>query len=396
LVTLVSDRVFLDHAAGSRVRPEAFERAASLLDLNANASSVHLIGRQARKAIEVARTQVASLVRAKTRGIVFTSCASEANALALSPTLLLRGRTVSLSRIYVTAVEHPSVLRGGRFSEGFQRKLPVDANGLIRTDIFGDFMREEQRRGGIFMVSVQLVNSETGVIQPVADIARIVHAAGGYVHCDAVQAAGKLPIDVGALGVDFLTLSAHKLGGIQGAGALVLGDPDLTPAPLLTGGAQENNLRAGTENVPAIAAFGAAAQAAQADLGRMGDFAQLRDWLERELRATSAEVVVFGAGAPRVATISCFAVPGIIAETSVIALDLQGVAVSAGSACSAGKVGTSHVLQAYGAKPILAKGGLRVSLGWNTSPTEVARFVVAWRNMLATSGTRSGSAHQVA
>lgn len=378
------------------MRPEAFERAASLLDLNANASSVHLVGRQARKAIEIARTQVASLVRAKTRGIIFTSGATEANALALSPTLLLRGRTVSLSRVYVSAVEHPSVLRGGRFSEGFQRKLPVDSNGLIRTDIFGDFMREEQRRGGLFLVSVQLVNSETGVIQPVADIARIVHAAGGYIHCDAVQAAGKMSIDINALGVDFLSLSAHKIGGIQGAGALVLADPELTPAPLMTGGQQENGLRAGTENVPAIAAFGAAAQAAQGDLGRMAELAQLRDWLERELRLTSGDIVVFGAAAPRVPTITCFALPGIIAETTVIALDLQGVAVSAGSACSAGKVGTSHVLQAYGAKPILAKGGLRVSLGWNTSPTDVARFVVAWRNMLATSGTRSGSAHQVA
>lgn len=357
---------------------------------------MHLVGRQARKAIEVARTQVAALVRAKTRGVVFTSGATEANMLALSPTLLLRGRAVSLSRLYISAVEHPSVLRGGRFSEGFQRKLPVDANGLIRADIFGDFMREEQRRGGIFMVSVQLVNSETGVIQPVADIARIVHAAGGYIHCDAVQAAGKIPIDINALGVDFLSLSAHKIGGIQGAGALILADPDLTPAPFLTGGQQENGLRAGTENVPAIGAFGAAAQAAQSDLGRMAELAQLRDWLERELRTSSGDLVIFGAAAPRVPTICSFALPGLIAETSVIALDLQGVAVSAGSACSAGKVGTSHVLQAYGAKPILAKGGLRVSLGWNTTPTEVARFVVAWRNMLATSGARSVTAHQVA
>jgi cysteine desulfurase len=339
------------------------------------------------------------LVRAKTRGVVFTSGATEANVLALSPTLLLRGRTVSLSRVYVTAVEHPSVLRGGRFSEGYQRKLPVDANGLIRTDIFGDFMREEHRRGGIFMVSVQLVNSETGVIQPVADIAKIVHAAGGYIHCDAAQAVGRIPVDVGALGVDFLTLSAHKIGGIQGAGALILGDPDLTPAPLLTGGMQEYGLRAGTENVPAIGAFGAAAVAAQHDLGRMADLKALRDWLERELRTGAAEMVVFGAAAPRVPTISCFAIPGVIAETSVIALDLQGVAVSAGSACSAGKVGTSHVLQAYGVKPIIAKGGLRVSLGWNTTPPDLARFVVAWRNMLATAGTRSASsatANQVA
>jgi cysteine desulfurase len=394
----VTERVFLDHAAGSPVRAEAFERAASLLDMNANASSVHTAGRAARKAIELARTQIASLVKAKTRGVVFTSGATEANALALAPHLLLRGRNINLSRLYVTTVEHPSVLRGGRFQEGFLRKLPVDANGIIRTDIFGDFMREEQRRGGIFMVSVQLVNSETGVIQPVSDIARIVHAAGGYMHCDAVQAVGKIPVDVTSLGADFVSLSAHKIGGIQGAGALILADPDLTPVPLLTGGAQENNLRAGTENVPAIAAFGAAAAATQNELGRAEDLRALRDWLERELRSASGDLVVFGANAPRVPTISCFAVPGIIAETSVIALDLQGVAVSAGSACTAGKVGTSHVLQAYGVKPIIAKGGLRVSMGWNTSPTDVARFVVAWRNMLATSTPRlsSSTSHNVA
>jgi cysteine desulfurase len=213
----------------------------------------------------------------------------------------------------------------------------------------------------------------------VAEIARIAHEFGAIVHTDAVQAAGRIPVDIAALGVDVLTLSAHKIGGPQGAGAIVRAHDDLTFAPLLTGGGQEKRLRAGTENVAAIAGFGAAATAAAGDLGRSGIWADMRD---RLAGIVGPEATVFGAGADRLPQTLCFGLDGIAAETLVIALDLEGVAVSSGSACSSGKVTPSHVLHAMGVSPDMAKSAIRLSLGWESSDSDLDLFATAWRRVL--------------
>lgn len=238
------------------------------------------------------------------------------------------------------------------------------------------------------MVAVQLANSETGVIQPLAEVSRIVRAHGGILVCDAVQGAGRLPLE--GLDVDFLALSAHKIGGIQGAGALVAVACDLWPASLLPGGGQESNRRGGTEAVPALAAFGAAADACRLELEKISRIRDLRDWLQNTLRTISEDVTVFAEGADRLANTLSVALPGVPAETAVIAFDLEGIAISAGSACSSGKVSASHVLQAMDVPGDLVRGGLRISLGWNTTRADVERFVEAWRVVTARLRPRTG------
>jgi cysteine desulfurase len=232
------------------------------------------------------------------------------------------------------------------------------------------------------LVSLMLANNETGVIQPVADAARLAHEAGAIVHCDAVQAAGRMPLDIGALGVDVLTLSAHKIGGPQGAGAIVRASEDLAFAPFITGGGQERRMRAGTENAAAIAGFGAAATAATADLDHTATLAAWRDELAGVIRAGARQAVVFGEGAPRLPQTLCVGIAGISAETLVIALDLAGVAVSSGSACSSGKVTPSHVLAAMGVPASLAKSAIRLSLGWDSRESDLHLFSTAWRHVL--------------
>jgi cysteine desulfurase len=232
------------------------------------------------------------------------------------------------------------------------------------------------------LVSVMLANNETGVIQPVAEIARLAHQAGAIVHTDAIQAAGRIPVDIAALGVDVLTLSAHKIGGPQGAGAIVRAHEDLTFAPLLVGGGQEKRLRAGTENVAAIAGFGAAAEAALGDLTRTGTWEGWRDALADTISASGLPATVFGAGADRLPQTLCIGVAGIPAETLVIALDLEGVSVSSGSACSSGKVAPSHVLAATGVPADLARTAIRISLGWESEARSLDLFATRWRRVL--------------
>lgn len=379
---MIQTRLFFDHNAGAPVLAAALEAAVAAARAGGNPSSVHAEGRAARRCVEDARLEVARLGGVAPERVVFTSGATEANAAALTPDMTEAGRPIRLDRLLVGATEHPSVLAAGRFAAADVAELPVDGDGLIRLDLLAERLEAERAAGRRVLVSVQLANSETGVIQPIAAIARLVHAAGGLLHCDAVQAAGRLPLDDPCLAVDLMSLSAHKIGGLPGAGALLLRHPDLVPQPLIGGGGQESNRRAGTQNTPAIAAFGVAAAAARATWKGSAAVAALRDDLERRLRSNASNVRVLGEAAPRLANTSMLVVPGMVAETAVIAFDLEGVAVSAGSACSSGKVGASRVITAMGLGETLARSGLRLSIGASTTPAEIDRFVEIWARVI--------------
>jgi cysteine desulfurase len=353
---------YLDWNATAPLRPEAAAAMTVALAHCGNPSSVHRWGRAARRIIEEARAAVAGLVSAKPEGVVFTSGGTEANHLGL----LGCGR----ARVLVSAVEHDSV----RHAVPHAEQIPVDADGVIRLAALAAMLAADPRPA---VVSVMLANNETGVMQPVSEVAAIAHAHGALFHCDAAQAAGRLPLDIAAIGADLVSLSAHKLGGPTGVGALVMADAgDLIP--LQRGGGQEHGYRAGTENLVGIAGFAAAAKAAAAEIAVYHRVRHLRDALEAAVADAAPEAVVIGAGARRLPNTTAVATPGIPAETQVIALDLDGVMVSAGAACSSGKVGPSHVLAAMRAPPEIASSTIRVSLGWNSSEAEIAHFLRAW------------------
>ncbi len=352
----MSKRTYLDWNASAPLRSEARAATLAALDTPGNPSSVHAEGRAARGLIEQAREMVAALVGAKPRDVVFTSGGTEANVLALTP--MAGGGTARFETLLVSAIEHPSVLAGGRFPSAAIEHLPVTAGGQI--EIAG-LARRLARSQGRALVSLMLANNETGVVQPVSQVAAMVHEAGGLLHVDAVQAAGRMACDINALGADLLTISGHKIGAPKGVGALIRREPGFSDA-LIRGGGQERGVRAGTENVAGIVGFGAAAEAVrqslQAERARM---TALRDRLESGLRAASPVVVIFGAELERLPNTTLFALAGVKAETAVIALDLEGVAVSSGAACSSGKVQPSHVLAAMGVPQRLARGAVRVS-----------------------------------
>ncbi len=341
---------------------------AAALDLVGNPSSVHAEGRAARAAVEGARAAVAVLAGADPAWIAFTSGGTEANNLALAG-------AGSGRRILASAVEHDSVLQAA--PDG--ALLPVDRHGVLD---LGTLDRVLAATEGPALVSLMLVNNETGVIQPVAEAAAIAHRHGALLHCDAVQAAGRVPLDLDALGADLLTLSAHKIGGPKGVGALAL-RPGLALSPLLRGGGQERRMRAGTENVAGIVGFGRAAELALAELDRQHAVAALRDRLEAALSARAPGTPLHGAGAPRVANTSCVGMAGVPSEVQVMAFDLAGIAVSAGSACSSGKVKPSHVLAAMGLPAAEAACAVRISLGPGTTEAEIDRIVEAWTALRA-------------
>ncbi|MGQ9367735.1 cysteine desulfurase family protein [Azospirillum sp. ST 5-10] len=359
--------VYLDHNASAPLRPAVRAAIAGALDLVGNPSSVHGHGRAARRAVEDARAAVAALAGAAPARVLFTGSGTEANNLAL--------RGFPGRRVLVSAIEHDSVLA----AEPGAERLPVRQDGVV------DLAALEARldAAGPALVSLMLVNNETGVVQPVAEAAALVHARGGLVHTDAVQAAGRLPLSMAALGADLMTLSAHKIGGPAGAGALVLAE-GLEPEPILRGGGQERRRRAGTENLIGLVGFGAAAALARveaAEPGRTALLAALRDALEERAQAAVPQARVFGAAAPRVANTSCLALPGVPAQTQMMALDLAGVSVGTGAACSSGTVKASHVLTAMGAGDAAAGSAVRVSLGWTSTAADVERFLDAWTAM---------------
>jgi cysteine desulfurase len=382
------DRVYLDWNATTPLRPEARQAMAAAAELCGNPSSIHAEGRRARRMVEDARAQVAAAVGALPRNVVFTSGGTEANALALAPGL--RGASGQpVERLVVSAIEHPSVLAGGRFPLDSIAKVGV-THGMVNLDQ----LRALLSSGPPALVSVMAANNETGVIQPVVEVAGIVHAAGGLLHVDAIQAFGKIPFDINVMGANLATLSAHKIGGPQGVGALVLADGLSGLEPLLRGGGQELSRRAGTENVAGIAGFGAAAKVAvgvrQEDAARI---LALRNRLEKGLRDTGLTSIL-AQNASRLPNTTLFTAPRLKAETAVIGFDLEGIAVSSGSACSSGKVQPSHVLEAMGFPRNIAQGAVRLSLGWSTTEADIDRCLEAWRKLANTllSGERRNTA----
>jgi len=387
----MTERSYFDWNATAPLRAEARRAAEAALALLGNPSSIHAEGRAARHVVENARQEVAALVGAKAADVFFTSSGTEANMLALSPHWQAGADKRPRDRLFMSAVEHASVRAGGRFAPEAIEELPVDGDGRLRLDALEKALANSKGS----LVSLMLANNETGVIQPVAEAASIVHAAGGLLHVDAVQAAGRIPLDINALGADLLTLSAHKIGGLKGTGALIRASEELhLQDPLIRGGGQERGLRAGTENVPGIAAFGAAAAVARRDgEAEARRISALRMKLETGLRAIAPGTIIFGEGAPRLPNTTLFALEGMKAETAVIAFDLEGIAVSSGSACSSGRVQPSHVLGAMGVSPSLLGGAVRLSLGWDTTETDIERLLNAWRKLAtALSKGRSGIA----
>jgi cysteine desulfurase len=358
----VRTRTYLDWNATAPLRPEAAAAISAALSYCGNPSSVHHWGRAARRAVERARHMVGALIEAPPEGVIFVSGGTEANHLALLGT----GR----DRILVSAVEHDSVLRAVPEAE----RIPVDRDGIVELDVLDRLLATDPRPA---LVSAMLANNETGVMQPVAEIGRIARMHDALFHCDAAQAAGRIALDAAAIGADLVTLSAHKLGGPPGIGALVV-TSGLELTPLLRGGGQESGRRAGTENLPGIAGFAGAAGAAAAQIAVYDRIRELRDSLEAGIAAIAPDAVVLGAAVSRLPNTAAVAMPGVSAETQVIALDLDGVMVSAGAACSSGKVGPSHVLQAMGVGPDLVASTIRVSLGWTSSEADIAHFLEAW------------------
>jgi cysteine desulfurase len=373
------DRVYLDWNATAPLRREAREAMAAAWDLGGNPSSVHAEGRQARRLIEEARASIAGAVGALLRNVIFTSGGTEANALALTPGLRRTGGA-PVTRLLVSAIEHASVLAGGRFPAETIGTIGVTRSGLLDLD----HLRTMLENGPPALVSVMLANNETGAVQPVREAAQIVHAAGGLLHVDAIQALGKIPFDIKVMDADLITLSGHKIGGPKGVGAVVLAEGLTGLEPLMRGGGQELGRRAGTENVAGITGFGAAAKAAMGALQNdAAGLETLRNRLESGLRQT-AGAIVFSGDVARLPNTTLFTVPGLRAETAVIGFDLAGVAVSSGSACSSGKVQPSHVLEAMGFGPKLAQGAVRLSLGWSTSAADIDRCLEAWRKLCGT------------
>lgn len=375
----MAERIYLDWNATTPLRPEARQAMAAAWDLPGNPSSVHAEGRQARRMIEDARTAVAEAVGAQSRNVVFTSSGTEANALALTPGIR-KGAGAPVHRLMLSAIEHASVLTGGRFPPAAIGRIPVTPSGVV------DLNRLESLpvSDGPALVSIMAANNETGALQPVREAAELVHQAGGLLHVDAVQALGKIPFDINEIGADLATLSAHKIGGPKGIGVLVLADGIEGVDPLLRGGGQEMGRRAGTENVAGIAGFGAAVRAAMISRGADAPrLERLRNRLENGLKET-AGTMVFSEDVPRLPNTTLFTIPGLRAETAVIGFDLEGIAVSSGSACSSGKVQPSHVLEAMGFGAKLAQGAVRLSLGWSTSEEEIDCCLKAWRKLADT------------
>jgi cysteine desulfurase len=420
-------RAYMDHNATAPLLPEARAAMVAALDLVGNPSSVHAEGRKARTVIEEARRAVAALVNVKAEQVTFTSGATEAANIALTPDYRMGRGPLVMSKLYVSAVEHPAVLAGGRFSKEDVIVIGVDSDGRVapafplagkvdakRTDGGGegsamlselgayssttpsaspppsvasgdtfpargkagatlaDALAAHDKLAGLPLIAVQIANNESGVMQPLAEISAIVKQFGGVLVVDAVQAPGRIPLDMSAGYADFMILSAHKVGGPKGVGAMISNSTLLMPAPLTRGGGQEKGHRAGTEALSLIAGFGAAAKIASDRLKGAHRLSELRDKIEAIIRDLAPDAIIHGAAVPRLPNTSFFTLPGMKAETSQIAFDLGGVALSAGSACSSGKLGASHVLEAMGQGQ--SGGALRVSIGHETSEADIALF----------------------
>ncbi|CAN7371612.1 cysteine desulfurase family protein [Pararhizobium sp. LjRoot235] len=375
-------RIYMDWNATAPLLPAAREACLSALDLAGNPSSVHGEGRKIRALIENARRDVAALCGAQPASVTFTSGATEAANWVLTPDFRVGKTPLKIGHLYISAIEHPAIREGGRFGRHEISEITVTPAGILDLAALETALAAHDRQTGLPMVAVMLANNETGIVQPIAKVSHLLKAAGGILVVDAVQAAGRLPLSIEDLGADFLIVSSHKIGGPKGAGALIARGEILMPSALIRGGGQEKGHRSGTENPAAIAGFGAAARAAVDELEkRMTAVSALRDNLESAMAAAAPDVIIHGRSGPRLGNTTFFTLPGLRAETGQIAFDLEGVALSAGSACSSGKVGQSYVLSAMGHDP--GQGALRISIGSSTTRAEIDRCAEVFAKVAA-------------
>ena len=361
-MTLDSNRIYLDHAASAPLKKAAAEAMQAALAETGNASSVHSFGQAQRRRVEDARGKLAARLGVKTSQVIFTASATEANNMAL--------KGVAAAAIAVSSIEHSSVLE----STPQAQRIKVTQDGVIDLNALEDFLKAAAKPA---LVSLMCVNNETGVIQPVLEAAKLAKTYGALLHCDAVQGLGKIPITLAGLGADTLSLSAHKIGGPQGAGALIVRD-GLTLQPFMQGGGQEMRRRAGTENVAAIAGFGAALDTLDADLAQQAEWQKWRAAFEEKIQSAAPAAILFGKNAPRVATITSLSMPGVTSEIQLMGFDLAGIAVSSGSACSSGKGQASHVLQAMGMEKETASSAIRISFGAGSTRENLEKCVEIW------------------
>lgn len=357
--------IYLDHNATTPMRPEVRDLIIKIMEGVGNASSVHGFGRDARKYVEDARMAVADLCHVESKQVIFTSGATES-----INTVLHAYRD---KRVLTSAIEHPAVLASAPHAD----RIPVTKDGVIDMAAYRELLSDHKPA----LVALMLVNSETGVIQPVAEAARLAHDHGALFFVDAVQGAGRLDISIDTLGADFMALSAHKMAGPQGVGALITKNGIETPKFML-GGGQEKNCRAGTHNTAGIAGMGLAAKIAKENIEHYGDLTKLRDDMEARMRTFSNKLTIYGEAAPRVGNTCNVGLSGIPAQTQLMALDLDGIAVSSGSACSSGSFKPSHVLIAMGANEEDAKSALRISLGWNTTAADIDAFLESYEKII--------------
>ncbi len=368
--------IYLDYNASAPMRIEAWEAIKPFFsDHHAahNASSVHSYGREGRKQIEHARSKIASLIGTDSNQVIFNSGATEGN----NTVLRHFQETYPNDKILISAAEHPSISQSDAYCAHIE-VIPVDENGLLDLSALEHALQTEQKTS---LVSCQFVNNESGVIQDVAAISALAHRYGALFHCDGTQAAGRFPLNIQECGIDFLTISSHKIGGPQGVGALALALCGQTPT-LLFGGGQEKSARAGTENLTGIIGFGAAAQAAQEQLDMYQKLSEKRDYLEDSLKEISPDIVIFGKDVPRVSNTSFFSLPDTNAQTLLMAFDIEGIALSNGSACSSGTVKPSVTLAAMNIPEHIAQGALRVSIGWATHDEDIDALSAAWAKII--------------
>jgi cysteine desulfurase len=379
---MVDTRVYMDWNATAPLLGEAREAFLRVALMDGNPSSVHREGRAVRAEIEAARRTIASAVNARPADVIFTSGATEAANLALTPDYRMGRSVLSIGRLYVSAIEHKALFEGGRFPKSQTSIFPVSRDGIADLGALASMLAAHDKSLGLPLMALMLANNETGVIQPVREAAALVHAHGGILLVDAVQAFGRLPVEIEALDADFLIVSSHKIGGPKGAGALIARGETLMPAPLIRGGGQEKGHRSGTENAAAIAGFGAAAGIAASGIeARSATLVARRDKFEAEMLAIAPETVIHGRYSERLPNTTFFSLEGLKSETGQIAFDLEGVALSAGSACSSGKVGESHVLKGMGLDPRM--GALRISFGPSTTDHDMERTIAAFRRITA-------------
>lgn len=374
-------RCYLDHNATTPLRPEAKKAALRAMAHAGNASAVHEEGRQARRIIEEARADIAALVGAEPKNITFNSGGSEAAATLLAPGFRKSGKPAA-ERLIVSALEHSAVLNGGRFNAEAVSIVPVSDKAVIDLNALEKTLAASRAPA---LVMVMLANNETGVIQPVAEATMLAHKYNGYLATDAVQALGKTDFTLETTKADALFVSGHKIGALPGVGAVIRASEEIQLGdPLIRGKKQEGGLRAGTENIPGIASFGAAARILQ-EKGPQEriKIKSLRDFMEQRLSTISPEVVIIGQAQARLCNTSCLLVPKRIAETLVMAFDLAGIAIGAGSACSSGKLAPSHVLTALGYDEVEARSALRISLGWTTTEQDIEVFCDQWARLVA-------------